>query len=42
VAITLNEDTTTEALAKNAEVVYSSESGVVSEKTTLATYPIVP
>ena len=42
VAITLNEDTTTEALAQNAEVVYSSDFDVVSEKTTLANYPIVP
>ena len=42
VAITLNEATTTEALAQNAEVVYSSDFDVVSEKTTLANYPIVP
>jgi P pilus assembly chaperone PapD len=41
-AITLNEGITTEALAKNAEVVYSSDSDLVSEKTTLANYPIVP
>jgi P pilus assembly chaperone PapD len=41
-AITLNEDVTAEALARNAEVIYSSDPDVISDDTTLASYPIVP
>jgi len=41
-AVTLNEGTTAEALASNAEVVFTSDPDVVNEETTLASYPIVP
>jgi hypothetical protein len=41
-AIALNENVTTEALARNVEVVYSSDPDTISEETTLASYPIVP
>jgi hypothetical protein len=41
-AVTLNENVTTEVLANNAEVVYTSDPDVISEDTTLASYPIVP
>jgi P pilus assembly chaperone PapD len=41
-AIALNENVTTEALARNVEVVYSSDPDTISEDTTLASYLIVP
>ncbi len=41
-AVALNENVTTEALARIAEVVYSSDPDTISEDTTLASYPIVP
>ena len=41
-AIALNENVTNETLARNAEVVYSSDPDRISEDTTLASYAIVP
>jgi fimbrial chaperone protein len=41
-AITLSDGITTNVLADNAEVFYTTDLDVISEETTLASYPIVP
>lgn len=41
-AITLNDGITVDALAKNTEVVYATDMDVISQETTLASYPIGP